>query len=102
MHLQYSGLGYFDAIFWNFSSNKGYLYRTEYNSNPLSLFYHNIMSTSEDALIRYLTTEELYRWEDKIRTTNHPEVPELYKNLKEEDNPVLVLYDYDKLLSRFK
>lgn len=102
LHLQYSGLGYFDAIFWNFSSNKGYLYRTEYDSNPLLLFYHNIMSTSEDALIRYLTAEELYRWENKIRATNHPEVPELYKNLKEEDNPVLVLYDYDKLLSRFK
>lgn len=102
LHLQYTGLGYFDAIFWDFSSNKGYLYRTKLDSNPLFLFYHNIMSTSENALIRYLTAEELYMWEKQIRASNHSEVPSLYKNLKEEDNPVLVLYNYDKLLNRFK
>lgn len=102
LHLKYAGLGYFDAIFWKFSTNQGYLFRTKYDSNPLLLFYHNLMSTSKDALIRYLTAEELYLWEKEIRACNHPEVSNLYKNLKEEDNPVLVFYDYNKLLNRFK
>ena len=70
--------------------------------NPLLHIYNELRCTDEKYLIRCLSTEMFFVAEKEIRSTNHLEVPELYKNLKEEDNPVLVLYDYDKLLSRFK
>lgn len=100
--LEYFGLGYCDYIFWNRHKNKGYLYRLLESNNPLLHIYNELRCTDEKYLIRCLSTEMFFVAEKEIRSTNHPEVPELYKNLKEEDNPVLVLYDYDKLLSRFK
>lgn len=100
--LEYGGLGYFDMILWEKKQNKGYLYRFLGSDNPLLHIYNNWVTTSNSALVRYMSVAFLFDTEKEIRATNHPEVPELYKNLKEEDNPVLVLYDYDKLLSRFK
>lgn len=100
--LDYGGLGYFDMIIWEKKQNKGYLYRFSGSDNPLLHIYNNWMTTSDCALVRYMSVSLLIDAEKEIRSTNHPEVPELYKKQKEDDNPVLVLYDYDKLLSRFK
>lgn len=100
--LEYFGLGYCDYIFWNRHKNKGYLYRLLESNNPLLHIYNELYCTDDKYMVRYFPVDMFLVAEKEIRATNHPEVPELYKNLKEDDNPVLVLYDYDKLLSRFK
>ena len=100
--LEYFGLGYCDYIFWNRHKKEGYLYRLLESNNPLLHIYNELRCADEKFLVRWLPIEMFFVAEKEIRATNHPGVPELYKNLKEEDNPVLVLYDYDKLLSRFK
>lgn len=100
--LEYFGLGYCDYIFWNRHKKEGYLYRLLESNNPLLHIYNELRCADEKFLVRWLPTEMFFVAEKEIRATNHPEVPELYKKLKEDDNPVLVLYDYEKLLSRFK
>lgn len=100
--LEYFGLGYFDLILLNKEQATGYLYRFSSSDNPLLHMYNNLLATSTSCLIRYMSVDMLYFAEKEIKACNHPEVPNLYKMLKEDDNPVILMYDYDKLLSRFK
>lgn len=100
--LEYFGLGYCDYIFWDKHKNKGYLHRLLESNNPLLHIYNELYCADDKYMVRSLPVDMFFVAEKEIRSTNHPEVPELYENLKEDDNPVLVLYDYDKLLSRFK
>lgn len=97
LYLEYSGLGYFDAIFWNLKNDEGALFRCPLDANILLLFYHNLMCTSQDALVRYLTIDDLYFWEEKIKSSKCMMVKELYHQITPDDNPVLLLYDYKKI-----
>lgn len=100
--LEYWGLGYYDLIFWCKNKQEGYLYRLLESDNPLLHVYNELYCADEKYLIRYFPVEMFLVAEKEIRVSNHREIPELYKNLKEDDNPVILLYNYDKLLSRFK
>lgn len=99
LYIEYIGLGYYNAVFWELPNKKGKLFRIERSDNPLLHVYLELMGTSKDHLIKVLTVDEMLFSEKEIKKYPHPEIPELYKRTKEDDNPILVLYNYDKLMN---
>ena len=98
LHFHYFGLGWFDAVFWDLQTGKGALYRgATRGKNILLYFYHHAMCTSENALVRYMYADTFFDHEQEIKALNLPQMQKLYETLKEDDNPVLILYNYKKL-----
>ena len=98
LHFHYFGLGWFDAVFWDLQTGKGALYRAALTGkNILLYFYHQAMCTSENALVRYMDADMFFDHEKEIKALNLPQMQKLYETLKEDDNPVLILYNYKKI-----
>ena len=98
LYLDYFGLGYYDAIFWDIHAERGRLFRHSGGKNPLLNIFNELVTTNQDYLVRVMSPDMFYMAEEGIKSSNHPDIPDLYKNLKEDDNPVLILYDYNKLM----
>lgn len=100
--LEYWGLGYCDIIFLDKKQDQSALYRFSGGNNGLLHVYNNLRCIYDKYLVRETSVEMLYNIEEEVRTCNYPEVSKLYEKLNEDDNPVILLYDIEKMISCLK
>lgn len=100
--LEYWGLGYYDMIFWDREQNQGALFRFSGGNNNLLHVYNDLRCISDKCLVRETSVEMLYSIEEEVRACNHPEASKLYENLNEDNNPIVLLYDIEKMTSCLK
>lgn len=100
--LEYWGLGYFDMIFMDKKQKRNALYRFSGGNNNLLHVYNDLRCIYEKYLVREITVEMLYAIKEEVRACHHPEISDLYEKLNEDDNPVILLYDIEKMISCLK
>lgn len=83
------------GIFWDIKNNKGFVTNSDTRKNILSTINSQLMGTSADALIRFITAEDIVKSKELFINSN---IYKIMDSVNEEDNPVIALYYYDKLM----
>lgn len=83
------------GIFWDIKNKKGVVTNSDTRKSILSTINSQLMGSSTNALIRFITAEDIVKNKEQFIDSD------IYKtidSINEEDNPVIVLYFYDKLM----
>lgn len=84
-------------VFWDRTRNKGRLFRRPADGSFLSALSWGFHSTTSTSLIRCFSLEIVEAVKEDLKKVKHPDYHQIYDDLSEDANPVIVLLDYSKL-----